>query len=133
MSNACHQQPPKQLRLVFRRTAGRQLAAGTIRTRYDRAPWTAKGCAICGDPRYQLHHIAYDRSDIDEMLLVVALCPSHHQDLSLNLWPHMRHSFTREHATLLYIVHGGRLHQHWTETPNRIRIGVSPHQEALPL
>lgn len=125
------QPPPRQLRLQFRRTAGHQLNAQTTRARYNHAPWTYKGCAACGAPTYELHHLDYNRRDIDEILRVIPLCRTHHHDFSLNLWPHARPHLTREHATLLYIVHGGKLHQHWCDEPGRLRIGVSPHQEAL--
>jgi hypothetical protein len=36
-------------------------------------------CTICGEPRYELHHITYERIGDERLSDVVALCRAHHQ------------------------------------------------------
>ena len=73
--------------------------------------WTLKVCAVCGRPDIELHHARYRYVARKEPFYLVPLCPHHHADLSLRIWPWLRRWLTPTEATLFYIVHGERLHR----------------------
>lgn len=36
-------------------------------------------CCLCGDPKFQLHHVTYDRVGSEELSDVMPLCSNHHE------------------------------------------------------
>lgn len=62
-----------------------------LRARYDSEPTVPHACAVCGTPRYQLHHRTYERCPGAERVSdLIALCPTHHQALHRGYQAHRR-------------------------------------------
>lgn len=103
------------------------------RYQWEAQPWTHKGCVVCGDPDYQLHHAAYGVRP--EMFVLVPLCDRHHFVFEREIWPRVRGGYVaRWMATCAYIVNGepfaSFVQDRWSG-PNRLH--VNPDQLTLEL
>lgn len=52
-----------------------------LRQRYAEHPEAPHACAVCGTPRYQLHHRTYERLGAEHISDLIALCDAHHEAL----------------------------------------------------
>lgn len=58
-----------------------------LRQRYADHPEAPHSCAVCGTPRYQLHHRTYERLGAEHVSDLIALCDQHHHSLH-RAWNH---------------------------------------------
>jgi hypothetical protein len=85
--------------------------------------WTRKTCAICSDPRYQLHHVNYKPDHPAALAHLVPLCDFHHRDFTHNVWQRLQGLLTLTNATLFYVVHGTATHEYLVN----LKVSTHPH------
>jgi len=124
---------PQRPKLKYRRKAVDR-DPRTLQARWRRESWTRKSCAVCGRPGdFVLHHARYDGMPSLVLLHIVPLCPFHHRDFELCVWPVVKKWLSRTEATLAYVVHGEALHQwsEWLADDEPPTVGVNRNQLAL--
>jgi hypothetical protein len=93
------------------RIKSRRPRPATLRADYFRHPALRKSCAICGKPEVQLHHAQYNLSfHALTLLCLVPLCSFHHDEFEQVVFPRLKSWMGRTLATLVYVVHGDRIH-----------------------
>jgi hypothetical protein len=62
-----------------------------VRARFNADPNTPHACAVCGTPRYQLHHRTYERLGAERLSDLLPLCSTHHEALHRAWTTHQRY------------------------------------------